>query len=129
MKIVLVDDDPTVLTMLSKILQRKGHEVLTYSNPLECPVYASALGSCTLEDNCPDIIISDVDMPKVNGLKFIEAICKKGCRCKKLALISGKGLDRADLDRMANYGISFFTKPLNFNEFNAWMMGADRLLA
>jgi len=122
MKIVLVDDDPTVLFMLSRLFQRKGHEVLTYNNPLLCPIYTSEHGSCFHEETCPDIIISDVDMPHVNGLTFIESVFKKGCHCRKLALISGKGLDSAELSMIAKFGARFFPKPLYIDEFDSWMM-------
>jgi len=66
--------------------------------------------------------LSDVDMPHVNGLTFIESVFKKGCHCRKLALISGKGLDSAELNMIAKFGARFFPKPLLVDEFNSWMV-------
>jgi len=122
MKIVLIDDEPAVLNILSRMFQRRGHEVLTYVNPVACPIYSSAHGSCFPQSKCPDIIISDVDMPGVNGLKFIDTVFQKGCKCKHVALLTGKGISDQDMKRMAKLGARCFTKPLDFAEFEAWLM-------
>ena len=122
MQIVLVDDDPLVLVTLSGLFRRKGHTVSTYNSPLECPIYKSAHGSCFPESKCPDIIISDIDMPEVNGLEFIESLFTKGCKCKHIAMLSGKGISDADMKRMVEHGVRYFTKPLDYVEFEMWLM-------
>ncbi|MEI7879707.1 MAG: response regulator [bacterium] len=122
MKIVLVDDDPLVLVTLSGLFKRKGHTVLTYNSPLECPIYKSPHGSCYPAGMCPDIIISDIDMPHVNGLEFIESLFTKGCKCKHVAMLSGIGIADADMKRMAEYGVRYFSKPLDYVEFEMWLM-------
>ena len=122
MQIVLVDDDPLVLITLSGLFRRKGHTVLTYNSPLECPIYKSAHGSCFPESKCPDIIISDIDMPDVNGLEFIESLFAKGCKCKHIAMLSGKGISDSDMKRMVEHGVRYFTKPLDYVEFEMWLM-------
>lgn len=122
MNIVLIDDDPTVLNILSRMFQRRGHEVLTYENPLACPIYKSPHGSCFPHSKCPDVIISDVDMPDVDGLHFVETIFTKGCKCRHVALLTGQGISNQDMKRMAEHGARCFTKPLDFAEFEAWVM-------
>jgi len=126
MKAVLVDDDPLVLFTLNGLLQRRGYEVLSYANPLECPVYTSPACPCLPSAICPDIIISEVEMPKVGGIKFIETVFKKGCKCKHLALIADKALDVGSLNRMAKYGTRFFMKPLDFDELDEWLVRAEQ---
>lgn len=106
---------------MGKLLERRGHKVITYDSPLACPIYTSTPGSCILEESCPDIIISDVDMPRVNGIAFVEAIFRRGCKCRKFALISGKGVDEEDMERMTKLGAIFFTKPVNFRDFDLWL--------
>jgi DNA-binding response OmpR family regulator len=122
MKIVIVDDDPTVLQMLCGLFQRKGHSVLTYNNPAACPIFKQPHGSCFPQSPCPDIIITDFDMPDVDGIQFIETVFKKGCKCQHVALLTGVGVSDQDMRRLAKYGTRFFTKPLDFAEFEAWMM-------
>ena len=121
MNIVLLDDDRAVLTVLSIMLRLKGHTVSTFDNPLACPLYTAPACPCSLESECPDIIISDVDMPKVDGVSFVEAVFNKPCKCKRVALLSGKDLSAHHKKRTVTLGTRFFTKPLDFDEFDEWV--------
>ncbi len=125
-KAIIIDDDPMALSYLKRVLQRRGYEVEGYADPALTPLHQDLNCPCSLHPNCPAIIISDVDMPSVNGVELLESIMKKGCRCLNLALISGKGLGHEDLTRMAKYGTRYFTKPLDLAEFNAWIDRIDR---
>lgn len=64
-KILVVDDDPDDLKMISMILQPEGYEVVTSENGRE------ALEKVESED--PDLIILDVMMPELDGF----AACAK----------------------------------------------------
>jgi len=122
MKIVLIDDDPFVLLSLGNLFRRKRMEVLTYDNPRSCPLYQVPTCSCFPDSACPDVIITDYDMPEVNGVKFIEMLITKKCKCKNVALLSGKAIPDSDMKRFAEYGTRTFTKPLDYTEFETWLM-------
>lgn len=111
-----------VLHSLGGMFRRRGYEVITYDTPHSCPIYTAPHGACFPESECPDIIVADYDMPEVDGAQFIDTIKKKGCKCKRTALLSGIGVPDAVLMRLAKYGTRFFTKPLDFVEFEAWLM-------
>jgi len=121
MKVVVIDDDPFVLSLMKAMLQRKGHTVLAYSNPLECPVYHASSYPCAVASPCPDIIITDYDMPQVNGMEFLMYAYERRCRCKNVAIITGKGVDEANMIRMAKLGVRYFLKPIDFDELYDWM--------
>lgn len=53
-KIVIIDDDPDILDASSLVLNSKGHEVITATNPED--------GYQFVIDNSPDLIILDVMM-------------------------------------------------------------------
>ena len=120
-KVLLIDDDAASSKVVALLLQRRGFEVMAFDNPLECPLYSSPTCPCSPVFLCPDIIISDIDMPKVNGVKFVEAVVNKGCRCKHIALLTGQGLDEHDLLRMAKLNVRCFWKPFDIHEFDAWL--------
>jgi CheY-like chemotaxis protein len=60
--ILVVDDEPSIALTLASILQRQGYQVFT------APDADSALKS--LEQVNPDLVISDVIMPGMNGLEM-----------------------------------------------------------
>lgn len=125
MKIIVIDNDPLVLSMLEQWLCLKGHTVQTYSTPLDCPPYQSNGCPCTATEPCPEIIISDYDMPEVNGYDLIKHLHEKGCPCaKKCAIITGHELLDLDLDRFAKIGIRLFRKPVSFDDLHAWIRQA-----
>lgn len=119
---MVIDDDPTVLALLQIMLQRRGYKVHTYENPIESPLYTCQGCPCSIpEIGCPDLIISDFNMPEMNGVELLESAMEKGCHCRHLALISAKGLMEADLLRVVKYGTRYFTKPLDLDDFYSWL--------
>jgi len=121
LKAVVIDDEPVVLSCIRLLLMRRGFEVLTYSSPVDFPVSQLKACPCNMFPDCPDLIISDLDMPAINGADLLEGVIKKGCRCRHVALISGKGMKEADLIRMAKYGTRYFIKPIDLAQFYAWL--------
>lgn len=65
-KILVVDDEPDIVTALKAFLEESGYEVLTASNGSE------ALKISRKEK--PQLIILDVMMPEMSGLQFVEAL-------------------------------------------------------
>jgi CheY-like chemotaxis protein len=61
--VLAVDDDPMIVELVKRTLQDKGHEVITAQNGLE------ALEA--LKKKIPDLILLDVQMPKMDGYAFI----------------------------------------------------------
>lgn len=121
MKVVVIDDDPSILSLLQTLLRRRGYTVLAYHTPLECPLYHAKSCPCEASNPCPDVLISDLDMPDVNGMQLIEDIHARGCLCKHVAIITGQGLQEQDMRRMAKFGTRFFLKPVEFDELYAWI--------
>ena len=67
-KILVVDDSPTQLTNLVKMVENQGHEAITASNGLEGIEQARA--------QKPDLILMDVVMPELNGFQATRKITK-----------------------------------------------------
>ncbi len=61
-KILVVDDNPHVLKLLSISLEKAGYEVHTAENGDE--------GFDAVKDIQPDLIVSDVMMPETDGIEF-----------------------------------------------------------
>jgi len=67
-KIFIVDDDPVVTAMLSKILRDIGF--------LDISVFSDGESCLTQLDQKPDIIFLDYQMEKMNGLEVLQELKK-----------------------------------------------------
>ena len=67
-KILVVDDSPTQLTNLVKIVQGQGHDVVTATNGME--------GIEKARQEQPDLILMDVVMPELNGFQATRKITR-----------------------------------------------------
>ncbi len=65
-KILLVDDDPTILALLQGLLQPWGLQVSTIADPRQFWQ--------TLEVISPDLLVLDVEMPHLNGIELCQII-------------------------------------------------------
>jgi DNA-binding NarL/FixJ family response regulator len=65
-KILIVDDDITLRTALIRYLQNRGYSVQEVSSGVE----ALSL----FEQNPPDVVVSDVIMPEMDGLEFCRRL-------------------------------------------------------
>ncbi len=68
MKILLVDDDPAILDMMSKLLRHRGHEVATCATPFGV--------SATIVREAPEVVVLDVMMPGLGGEALAGIIAK-----------------------------------------------------
>jgi CheY-like chemotaxis protein len=120
MNAVIVDDDPMVRTALGHVLFAAGFEVVSFSSPGHCTLYTEASCPCSWRGSCPDLIVSDLDMPEVDGIRFVEHLKRKQCRCKHIAVISGSWQEQ-DLLRVVPDGVMVFSKPFMFDRIWAWL--------
>lgn len=65
-KILIVDDDITLRTALIRYLEKRGYSVQQASSGLE--------GLAKFEDDPPDLIVSDIMMPEMDGLEFCRRL-------------------------------------------------------
>ena len=66
--LMVVDDNKDILFTLQLELETDGYKVITASNGKE------ALNKLSKLDRIPDVIISDIMMPDVDGYKFFETV-------------------------------------------------------
>jgi CheY-like chemotaxis protein len=122
MNVLLMDDDIFMISLLKGALVRWGHKVDAYSNPNNCPAFCAAACPCALIKNgCPDIILSDVNMPQVNGIAFIRELKRKGCKCPKIGMMSGDWSD-LDLLTVTHFGVTVFAKPFDLSRLQSWVL-------
>lgn len=67
-KILIVDDSPTQMASMTKIVESHGHQAITADNGMEGVEKAKA--------EKPDLILMDVVMPELNGFQATRKITK-----------------------------------------------------
>ena len=102
--------------MLNEFLARRGYDVVSFSDPSDCPL----LRSEACYHACADILISDLSMPNMTGLQFIENQIRKGCRIQNLALMSAAWTNE-EQEHAKRIGCHIFSKPFRFDELSVWL--------
>lgn len=108
-KVLLVEDDNTILVLLRLYLSRYGLDISEARDGME--------GLCAARSTIPDLILTDLMMPNMNGFEMIKKIREdqnpKISKIPIVAVTSGSIEMQADcLDAGAN---SVLTKPINHN--------------
>ena len=80
-KIFVFDDEPAILFMIKKMLEKAGHEVDIALNGKE--------GTELFEKKMPDLLITDIIMPDKEGLETIFELRKKYPELKIIAISGG----------------------------------------
>jgi DNA-binding response OmpR family regulator len=108
-KILIVDDDSSLLQMVSIILKRAGHESILSTE-------AEEGYNLALSDH-PDLIIIDVMMPQVNGYQLCSAL-RKNADTKNLPVLILTALTETEhRERAEDAGADgFVTKPITSSE-------------
>ena len=86
LKIVVVDDEKIIRTLLNEILGKAGHEVFVTGTADEAFEI--------VKEKSPDILITDIFMPEKSGLELIMEVRKSFPTIKTIA-ISGDSISRA----------------------------------
>jgi DNA-binding NtrC family response regulator len=102
-KILIVDDEPDMLKLLSMILREKTpYEITTTNNPIEAIELVKKEGF--------DIVISDLKMPGLDGIEIIDAV-KKVDADTPVIIITAYGTVESASEAMQKGGFDFITKP------------------
>ncbi len=104
-KIMIIDDSPSVLAILDDMLVDLGYEVTTADNGQQ--------GCVFLETNRYDLIITDLTMPVMDGITFVQAAKKMpNCKFVPIVMLSSEE-DEAKIAEAKQVGIStFLRKPV-----------------
>lgn len=104
LSVFLVDDEEMITKSLAHILRNEGYEVTPFNNPLK------ALSR--LKSDAPDLLISDVMMPELNGIELARETRKAVPECSIL-LFSGAADDLLREAGHGGVGFRLLSKPLH----------------
>jgi CheY-like chemotaxis protein len=77
-QVLVVDDDPTIRTCLTQLLESVGYDVATAVDGVEALL--------SINESAPDIIISDLNMPGMSGVDLLSEIRRHFPRIVTIAM-------------------------------------------
>lgn len=120
-RILVVDDDPSVLGMLTKYLGDAGYEVLTATNGVEALRIIHSEG-------CP-LVITDWTMPEMDGLDLCRAIrSSEGVGFVYVLILTGRTEEDSLATAFDAGADDFLTKPVQKQELLARLKAGVRAL-
>jgi DNA-binding NtrC family response regulator len=101
-RILVVDDDPDIREVIEDRLESLGYDVSTASDGLEC--------LSVLSKQTPDLILLDIEMPRMNGLDVLREIRKREIDVPVLMITAYGTVERA-VQAMKAGAYDFIPKP------------------
>ena len=103
-RILIVDDSPTQLIGIQRIVEKLGHQTLTAED--------GAAGVAVAKAELPDLILMDVVMPNLNGFQATRQLSREGStRDIPVVLVTTKDQDTDRMWGMRQGARAYLTKP------------------
>lgn len=109
-RILIVDDEENTRIGLSKLLAQEGFEVESAANGNEALVY--------LGQRKVNLVISDINMPEMNGLVFLRELSRK-FPSTNVIMITAYGGVESYLEAMNLGAYEYLHKPVRLDELRS----------
>jgi len=108
-RVLVIDDEKLVADSLSAVLKRFHYDAV--------PFYSGETAIEAARQDCPDIVLSDVMMPKLNGVETVLKI-REICPATRVLLLSGNSATAELLKQAHSKGHDFelLAKPIHPDE-------------
>lgn len=103
MRVLVADDDQYILDLLTYLLTREGHSVVTAHDGQKAWAYFRV--------EKPDLVISEVDLPTIGGYQLYQMVKEEGPGF--FILLSEKGSEKDILEGLATGADDYIVKPFN----------------
>jgi DNA-binding NtrC family response regulator len=102
-RVLVVDDDPSMLSALSALLRSTGHEAV---------VARSAMEALELVDDGIEVVVTDYNMPEMNGMALIQVIQQRDQTLPSI-LLTAHGSETVEARAMKAGAYQYVTKPVD----------------
>ncbi len=110
-RILIVDDSPSQLLGIQRIVEKLGHQILTATD--------GAAGVETARAELPDLVLMDVVMPNLNGFQATRTLARDAStRHIPVILVTTKDQDTDRMWGMRQGAKAYITKPFSEDELS-----------
>jgi YesN/AraC family two-component response regulator len=107
MKVLIVEDDAPSRSFMKDTVESQGFETFTAENGLQ--------GLMNFKKVNPDLVLSDINMPKVNGLELLEEIRRISPNVI-VVMVTAFGCEEYAIKAMELRANNYLKKPVRHNE-------------
>ena len=104
MKVLIVDDEPALRLVMQELIEIQGHQVLTAADGHE--------GLQIFQAEAPDLVFSDISMPKMDGLEFLSQVRELN-QATVFVIITGLEDHEYTLEALRRDANDFLRKPIH----------------
>jgi signal transduction histidine kinase len=108
-RILLVDDEPLVLKMLHTFLESQDYQVLSASGGYQ------ALEIMQQQQGTIDLLLTDIRMPDMNGIRLLEAV-RQEYPTLPVLLMTGYSDFELVVEGLKQHAFDLLMKPIDFNQ-------------
>ena len=94
MRVLIVEDDPTLRMVIGMVLERDGYEID------EAPHGQAALG--LIASRRPDVVVADLRMPVMGGLELIQRLSEDAATADLPVILLSGSAELGDAERHAS---------------------------
>jgi DNA-binding response OmpR family regulator len=116
-RVLVVDDDPDLLTLVEMQLRHHGHQVSVASSGPQALALIDDKGA-------PDVAVLDVAMPGMNGLDLLQELRARDGLDELPAIFLSARVGPEDINAGTSLGASYLTKPYVMSALLAAIEGA-----
>ena len=110
-RILIVDDSPSQLLGIQRIVEKLGHETITATD--------GAAGVVAAKASLPDLVLMDVVMPNLNGIQATRTLKREPTTSHiPVSLVTTKDQDTDRMWGMRQGARAYITKPFSEHELS-----------
>lgn len=120
-EVLVVDDDPAMLRLITMWLERAGYDVRVATD--------GQVAVDEIEKKCPDFVITDWEMPGMDGIQLCNAIRDMNLmQYVYIIFITGRSAENESVEALETGADDFLTKPVRQGELLARMHAGRRVV-
>lgn len=122
-KVLIVDDQFGIRTLLNEVLQKEGYEIFQAANGLQALQI--------MKKHSPDLVLLDMKIPGMDGLEILEKLKEIDAEVRVLIMTAYGELDMIEKTKKLG-ALAHFSKPFDIDEVRSavkkYLVASDRYI-
>ncbi len=112
MKIMLIDDNESIIKVLKEVIEAAGYECIDFMDPKKAVE--------TIKISRFDVVLTDLKMPGMTGLEVLNEV-KNHSPLTPVIIMTGYADEDSIIDALNMGAVRFYRKPLNIKDLMSFL--------